>query len=110
MINVCSQYFFTCRQRVTIQPKINTVSHSLNFPTALAYHLSANLPDYGAEIIFVSPDDFDEFRSEVYAKYKWDTRTARDRTIKKPQDLQQIIYRKSGELIGTQTLCANQLK
>ncbi|KAJ3089916.1 hypothetical protein HDU96_003592 [Phlyctochytrium bullatum] len=67
---------------------------------AMAYHLARNLPDFQVTVTMLTPDDWEEFRDETYEAHRWVERRARDRTLKTLDDLPQIIWRKSGELIG----------
>ncbi|KAI9332382.1 hypothetical protein BDR26DRAFT_824029, partial [Obelidium mucronatum] len=67
---------------------------------ALAYHLCANLPEYSIEINLVPLKEWDSYKRSVYQENGWDNRRARDRKIKTLDELQQIIWRDSGELIG----------
>ncbi|KAJ3214383.1 hypothetical protein HDU67_001716 [Dinochytrium kinnereticum] len=66
----------------------------------MAYHLAHNLPDFKVEVIMKTPDEWEEYSQEVYNENRWAERRARDREIKGLDDLPQIIWRKSGELIG----------
>ncbi|ORY52023.1 hypothetical protein BCR33DRAFT_649163, partial [Rhizoclosmatium globosum] len=66
----------------------------------LAYHLCANLPEYGVEINLIPPHEWEKYKREIYEEQGWATRRARDRTIKALDELPQLIWRESGELIG----------
>ncbi|KAJ3054705.1 putative malate dehydrogenase 1B [Rhizophlyctis rosea] len=67
----------------------------------LGHHLSLNLPHYRFEPRPIVPDEWDEVARKIYVQYDWADRPARDRTIKVPGDaLQQMVWRRSGELIG----------
>ncbi|KAI8851160.1 hypothetical protein BC829DRAFT_387473 [Chytridium lagenaria] len=67
---------------------------------AMAYHLAHNLPDYKVEVIMKTPDEWEDYRDIVYEENRWGERRASDREIKPIDSLQQMIWRKSGELIG----------
>ncbi|KAJ3317352.1 putative malate dehydrogenase 1B [Blyttiomyces sp. JEL0837] len=67
---------------------------------SLAYYLMANLPDYHAEVITVTDDKWENYKNQVFENNGWGSRPARDRKLKKPDELPQLIWRKSGELIG----------
>ncbi|KAI8843289.1 hypothetical protein BJ741DRAFT_660332 [Chytriomyces cf. hyalinus JEL632] len=67
---------------------------------ALAYHLAANLADYTIEINTIPPEEWDSYKKSVYEENEWALRRARDRKIKKVDELDQLIWRESGELIG----------
>ncbi|KAI8615154.1 hypothetical protein BC830DRAFT_1124020 [Chytriomyces sp. MP71] len=67
---------------------------------ALAYHLATNLPDYTIEINAIPRAEWDAYRLSLYTENDWAERRARDRKIKQCEELSQIIWRESGELIG----------
>ncbi|KAJ3413157.1 hypothetical protein HDV05_008360 [Chytridiales sp. JEL 0842] len=68
---------------------------------AEARHLTANLPSYGVEVILqANTSEFDAYKKSLYEENQWRVRFARDRTMKAPKDLQQVVWRRSGELIG----------
>ncbi|KAJ3018235.1 putative malate dehydrogenase 1B [Thoreauomyces humboldtii] len=68
----------------------------------LAHHLHANLPDFHVELVPKHPDQWDEYVQTTFAQRRWAHRMASDRTYKQPDStsLPQMIWRKSGELIG----------
>ncbi|KAI8914778.1 hypothetical protein DFJ77DRAFT_463295 [Powellomyces hirtus] len=66
----------------------------------LAHHLRTNLPDFHIELIPKHPSQWEEYVRNTYTQKRWSERMARDRTYKDPARLQQMIWRKSGELIG----------
>jgi hypothetical protein len=66
----------------------------------LGHRLNRNLPDFQISIIYKSVRDWPEFIDAQYRKYGWSTRLARDRTIKTIEELPQLIWYESGELIG----------
>ena len=66
----------------------------------LGYHLQKNLPDFHIQVIQKQEQEWNDYRSDLYQSKKWGIRLAADRTIKDVVDLQQLIYRPSGELIG----------
>ncbi|KAJ3197154.1 hypothetical protein HK101_005671 [Irineochytrium annulatum] len=47
-----------------------------------------------------TPEDWEEYRRSTYEQHGWSERRARDRSVKTLDDLPQIVWRKSGELIG----------
>lgn len=66
----------------------------------LAHHLSANF-DFDVKIEPIHPDKWPEHQKAVYLANNWNKRRAFDRTIKSVCELDQIICRQTGELLGS---------
>lgn len=66
----------------------------------LAYYLQQNLPDFSVQIVFKGQEEWKEFVDLHFTKNGWNTRMARDGTIKKREGLEQLVWYESGELIG----------
>ncbi|KAJ3146915.1 putative malate dehydrogenase 1B [Geranomyces variabilis] len=66
----------------------------------LAHHLHANLPDFHITLVPKAPSSWQDYVATTFAQNRWDARMSRDRKFKKPEDLNQMIWRDSGELIG----------
>ncbi|KAI8818573.1 uncharacterized protein EV422DRAFT_537543 [Fimicolochytrium jonesii] len=66
----------------------------------LAHRLLTNLPDFHADFILKHPREWDAFVEATVTQNHWTHRLARDRTLKTPKNLPQLIWRESGELIG----------
>jgi hypothetical protein len=66
----------------------------------ISYHLQRNLPYYHVTIKFIQKHDWTQYISSEFKKHGWNTRLSRNRTIKKPESLNQLIFYDSGELIG----------
>ncbi|KAL2918125.1 putative malate dehydrogenase 1B [Polyrhizophydium stewartii] len=66
----------------------------------LGYFLERNLPDFH---VAVEPRPDADWRSFVEHKFRengWDMRSARDRNLKKPDAMEQLIWIETGELVG----------
>jgi hypothetical protein len=66
----------------------------------LGYHLERNLPDFHVSIRFVPADEWSQFISHQFQIHGWNVRVARDCSVKKPEQLKQLVWYDSGELIG----------
>jgi hypothetical protein len=66
----------------------------------LGYHLERNLPDFHVSIRFIPQEEWTKFVSNQFQLNGWNVRGARDCSIKKPEQLKQLIWYDSGELIG----------
>jgi hypothetical protein len=80
-------------------PELAQVS-LINKAEMLSYHLERNLPDFSVTITYCKPEDWESFVSEQYRIHGWKVRLSRDRTIKDPAKLTQLIFYTSGELVG----------
>lgn len=66
----------------------------------LAHYLRKNLPDFHMTVVIKSASEWGTFVQSIHNKNGWGIRLARDRTIKKVRDLEQLVWYDSGELIG----------
>ena len=68
----------------------------------LGHYLAKNLPDFQIQIVMKkSQQDWSEFVSLVYQENQWQIRPAKDRKMKSRDELKQLVWVYSGELIGT---------
>ncbi|EGF83930.1 hypothetical protein BATDEDRAFT_85529 [Batrachochytrium dendrobatidis JAM81] len=66
----------------------------------MGYFLQENLPDFHVKVILHTDESWKLFVPEMFNQYAWNIRPARDRKIRNPYDLDQLIWVESGELIG----------
>ncbi|KAI9190861.1 uncharacterized protein BJ171DRAFT_538454 [Polychytrium aggregatum] len=67
---------------------------------ALGCHLAHNLPNFRVDIIMLPPPEWPDYQRTVYIQNGWDHRMSFDRKMKTPDQLDQMIWRRSGQLIG----------
>ena len=69
---------------------------------AFGYFLQKNLPDFKVTIAMKQDaKEYEAFLRDTFAKHKWSDRLAADRSAKDMDQLPQVIYRPSGQLIGS---------
>ncbi|KAJ3322371.1 hypothetical protein HDV06_003091 [Boothiomyces sp. JEL0866] len=66
----------------------------------LGYYLQKNLPDFKVTVMFKNDSNWKEFVNGQFKSHGWEIRVARDRTIKNPEGLDQLVWYDSGQLIG----------
>ncbi|KAJ3147663.1 putative malate dehydrogenase 1B [Geranomyces michiganensis] len=66
----------------------------------LAHHLHANLPAFHITLVPKHPTSWADYVATTFARNRWDARMSYDRRFHKPEDLNQLVWRNSGELIG----------
>ncbi|KAI8898921.1 hypothetical protein BC833DRAFT_525316 [Globomyces pollinis-pini] len=66
----------------------------------LSYFLQKNLPDFNITIVPQHPNEYQSYLNKIYKENGWEFTLARDRKIKKPDNLNQCIWISSGQLIG----------
>jgi hypothetical protein len=76
----------------------------------LSYYLERNLPAFSVTVNYIKPEEWKEFVLEKYKGNGWAMRLSRDRRLKNPESLSQLIWYTSGELIGDTKAYVSHIK
>jgi hypothetical protein len=66
----------------------------------LGHHLQKNLPDFHISIQMKAKEEWNDYKHQLFHQKRWSERMSFDRTFKTADQLPQLIFRPSGELIG----------